>query len=472
MLLAPISFNKVVPSGGEPDYAYGGNEPDLIFHPKEGTWQTLGTSRSDPLDVLTAIDVPDIATMTDSSGNVVWNAHNLAINSATPATQSITVVSGADYTVELTGTGSITLSGAGTGTVTSGSPVEITASTTSLTLTVSGTVDTMWAYRSDLGGMANAPGTSSTYVATSGTPVYLPRINHHKYIDSTWTNVGCLFDPQGATQLFENTDGGLSTQGVTVTAQAYTVHFTGTGTITFSGAHTGSLVGTGTGEENRVSTTFTPSAGTVTCTVSGTVTDAQFEAGDYRTAYIPNTGTGTVARLAEELGIANADLDLATDAISLVMHLYASYSDNNDSTEIGLWSINKDNNERHQTYIGTDSTRTGRVTSQYRHNNAINAYTANNTYSPGYHVAMNTAVRHDLNGSTGTSQVAADGTAGTAATGTANDIEDTADLVFGEINGTVPSEQGEMVISLVTMFDVDIGEAGIEFCSDPTSYPA
>ena len=146
------------------------------------------------------------ATMTDSSGNLVWAPHNLVLNSATPATQSITVVSGVDYTVGCTGV-SITLSGAGTGTATEGSPVEITASTTTLTLTVIGSSGAMWAYRSDLGGMADVPAseralpTATKYVSTTDAARYLPRVNHHAYNGSQWVNKGLLVESEARTNL-------------------------------------------------------------------------------------------------------------------------------------------------------------------------------------------------------------------------------------------------------------------------------
>lgn len=92
-----------------------------------------------------------------------------------------------------------------------------------------------------------------------------------------------------AQNLFLNSET-LATQDVTVTAQSYTVSFKGTGTITFSGAYTGSLVGTGSTESDYVSATFTPSAGTVTCTVSGVVLTANFIAGNNVTSWIPTLG--------------------------------------------------------------------------------------------------------------------------------------------------------------------------------------
>lgn len=70
----------------------------------------------------------------------------------------------------------------------------------------------------------------------------------------------------------------LATQSVTVEAIEHTLSFSGTGTVTLSGASmSGPLVGTGTGQ--RVSLVFTPAAGSLTLTVSGTVSDAQLEEG-------------------------------------------------------------------------------------------------------------------------------------------------------------------------------------------------
>ena len=80
----------------------------------------------------------------------------------------------------------------------------------------------------------------------------------------------------------------LSTQSVTVTAVAHTLSFTGTGTVTLTGASiAGPLVGTGA--SNRVSLTFTPTAASLTLTVVGSVTLAQLEIGSTATAYQPIT---------------------------------------------------------------------------------------------------------------------------------------------------------------------------------------
>lgn len=76
----------------------------------------------------------------------------------------------------------------------------------------------------------------------------------------------------------------LATQSLTVAAVAHTLAFTGTGTVTLTGASiAGPLIGTGA--SNRVSLTFTPTAASLTLTVVGSVTLAQLELGSTATAY-------------------------------------------------------------------------------------------------------------------------------------------------------------------------------------------
>ena len=82
----------------------------------------------------------------------------------------------------------------------------------------------------------------------------------------------------------------LATQSVAVTAEAHTLSFYGTGTVTLSGASTAGPLA-GTGDLERVSLVFTPSAGSLTLTVSGSVTAAQLEAGAMATSYILTTST-------------------------------------------------------------------------------------------------------------------------------------------------------------------------------------
>lgn len=100
------------------------------------------------------------------------------------------------------------------------------------------------------------------------------------------TGRAALLAEEARTNLLLNSET-LSTQDVAVTNVAHTLHFTGTGTVTLSGAATGELVGTGDGEINRVALTFTPSEGTLTLTVSGSVKFSQLEAASTPSSYIP-----------------------------------------------------------------------------------------------------------------------------------------------------------------------------------------
>ena len=192
----------------------------------------------------------------------------------------------------------------------------------SQTFTGDGTSGVLVAYphsfRSDLGGMVNNPDTTSSYVPTTSAVVYAPRRGHHLYNGSAWVNEGILHESEARTNLLLNS-GTLSTQSATVANVANTLSFTGTGTVTLSGVSTaGPLVGTGTGENNRVSLTFTPTAGTLTLTVSGTVTNAQLEAGATQSSYIPTT-TASATRAAETLTVPAANLPYDSTNMSIQM---------------------------------------------------------------------------------------------------------------------------------------------------------
>jgi hypothetical protein len=134
------------------------------------------------------------------------------------------------------------------------------------------------------------------------------RVNSLGLIESVAANVprldytdgncpSLLLEPQ-QTQIYELTDV-MSTQTKTVTAAQHTVGFYGTGTLTFTGAFTGSLVGTGLND--RVELIFTPTAGSLVSTVSGSVTKSQLVTGIYLGSYIPNSTTGQITRLADKV---------------------------------------------------------------------------------------------------------------------------------------------------------------------------
>ena len=141
---------------------------------------------------------------------------------------------------------------------------------------------------------------TATYVGSDGliktATTNEARFDHNP---TTGESLGLLVE-EARTNLLLNS-ATLSTQSVTVAAAANTLSFYGTGTVTLTGVSTaGPLVGTGA--NNRVSLTFTPTVGVLVVTVSGSVTNAQLEAGAFATSYIPTT-SATVTRAADVASI-------------------------------------------------------------------------------------------------------------------------------------------------------------------------
>lgn len=96
--------------------------------------------------------------VTNASGLLEWSPHNLFLNSATPATQSVTTIVGAPYTVTVTGTGSLTGSAGAAGVATSASPLTYVATTTTSTFTLAGSLTTI---------QINIGRSATAYVATT-----------------------------------------------------------------------------------------------------------------------------------------------------------------------------------------------------------------------------------------------------------------------------------------------------------------
>ena len=117
---------------------------------------------------------------------------------------------------------------------------------------------------------------------------------------------GVLVEP-ASTQLLGGGTDTPTTQTVTVTAAEHTLSFYGSGSVVLSGVGSGTLTGTGTDAE-RVSLTFTPTAGSLTLTVSGSPKYWQLEVSPIATSYIRNTGAvGTsVTRVKDDIYLTSA----------------------------------------------------------------------------------------------------------------------------------------------------------------------
>jgi hypothetical protein len=119
-----------------------------------------------------------------SSPYVRWSPHNMFLNSGTPATQNVTLVVGFVYTVTVTGAGGgdITGSDGASGTATTGSPATFTATTTTGTFTLTGSLDTI---------RLNRGATATSYLVTTGAiRIGIP----HSY-DAAEAQYGVLVEP-------------------------------------------------------------------------------------------------------------------------------------------------------------------------------------------------------------------------------------------------------------------------------------
>lgn len=251
------------------------------------------------------------------------------------------------------------------------------------------------------GAVTHSRASGATYLDSSGTLQTAAsgeiRDQAYAYVDGVPTGPYLLTEPD-AVNLLHSTNA-LITQTEEVTAQPYTLQFTGPGTVTLSGAYSGSLVGTGAGEVNRVYLTFTPTAGTLTITVSGTVTDAQLEAGSIPTSYIPNlAGSGSAARAEDVLTIPDAPWpsgDPGSRAIGISLKGLMTYADTGTNNELTFLD-QQFGNEQISYRLRTDSTRDGAIEVYQRAAGVLDvvATVSNSVYFPGINVPFSIASRH------------------------------------------------------------------------------
>jgi hypothetical protein len=144
----------------------------------------------------------------------------------------------------------------------------------------------------------NASGVIETVAADT------PRFNFNPV---NLTCLGLLIE-RARTNLLLNSliDGtSLATQSVTVTAVAHTLSFYGTGSIVLSGAASATVTGT-SAYPTRTTLVFTPTAGSLTLTVSGTVQFAQLEVGGFVSSFIP-TAASQVTRNSDVVEMTGAN---------------------------------------------------------------------------------------------------------------------------------------------------------------------
>jgi len=143
-------------------------------------------------------------------------------------------------------------------------------------------------------------GNTATYTNSSGVITAinadLPRFD---YNPTTLICQGLLIEETRTNILLNSLINGtiLSTQIVTTSATAYTLSFYGTGSIVLTGTHSATVAGTGV-YPSRKTYTFTPTAGALTCTITGSVQYAQLETGSFATSFIP-TSVASVTRNAD-----------------------------------------------------------------------------------------------------------------------------------------------------------------------------
>jgi len=247
-------------------------------------------------------------------------------------------------------------------------------------------------------------GNTATVTNSSGVIVginaNLPRFD---YNPTTLVCQGLLIEEARTNLLLNSLINGtiLATQTVTTTAVAHTLSFYGTGQIVLTGTSSATVVGTGA-YPSRKTLTFTPTAGVLTLTVTGTVQFAQLEIGAFATSYIPTeasqvTRTADLATMtgtnfsdwynaSEGAIVAAATVLAVTGAAAFPQMMSVSDGTNNNIMYVGIrlqdgrgWVSVRNSNS---TTVNFDPLTGSAVTNPkigfgYRLNNCVGAYSGN-----------------------------------------------------------------------------------------------
>jgi hypothetical protein len=180
--------------------------------------------------------------------------------------------------------------------------------------------------------------------------------------------------------------------------------FYGTGTVTLSGTYAGSLVGSGA-FPTRSTLSFTATAGTLTLTVTGTVSYAQLEALSFPTSYIATTGA-SATRAVDQTSLTGTNFSSwynATNWTTTVSAIPATIPNVSSGIEIVFEFVINGSN-RILARIGTSSS-------------VITSYWINNIGQPqnagGYNsssLTANTLFKYGMTASNGSWNLALNGT--------------------------------------------------------------
>ena len=277
------------------------------------------------------------ATRVDSNGLIAKGRENLFLNSDTPATQSINITNGGVYVLSFLGTGSIVASGGASFTLNGTGEFDrvenyFVASSTSVTLTISGTITepqlelglaaTEYILRGASTGLAGILEDSPRFDYSGGAscpslllePSSTNEIGQSEYFDS-WSKVGSPtitnnygISPEGlqnSTRL-ETTSDRITYDVNTINAdETFTIYMRGSGTLRMNiGSDNFYPSVTSDWVRYEFKTTQVGSQTKVQIRGNGSAVDvelygAQYERNSYATSYIPNHSGGSVTREAD-----------------------------------------------------------------------------------------------------------------------------------------------------------------------------